>query len=348
MTSERLATRVGTVSLAVLAAAIVFFVFVYGRIEWGVRDRVRVYFHHTGGLKEGAPMIVAGRTIGHVESIALAPHAPLLGGDDGVVAIVAIERGAAERVGKGGDVFVSSRGALSERYLEIGPAPEPGAPFHDGDEVVGRDPPTLDSVLNRAWTNMLAFQAFNERMQPEVAALREQVTAMEGNFDAVTNTLPAVGVAAGQTAPLIADANDVIAAVTHIREVDLGGEAGLARATALVDHARTTVAHARAAIANLRAQLDALQVAVDQLRARIDAKSPQLAARLDDAIARGKSALDKVDPMLAVVAEIVDRVQRGEGTVGKLANDPEFPEDAKELGKIMKREPWRIVGHPLN
>ena len=30
----------------------------------------------------------------------------------------------------------------------------------------------------------------------------------------------------------------------------------------------------------------------------------------------------------------------------KLANDPEFPEDAKDLGKILKREPWRVVGHP--
>jgi hypothetical protein len=26
--------------------------------------------------------------------------------------------------------------------------------------------------------------------------------------------------------------------------------------------------------------------------------------------------------------------------------DPEFPEDAKELGKILKRQPWKIIGRP--
>jgi len=31
----------------------------------------------------------------------------------------------------------------------------------------------------------------------------------------------------------------------------------------------------------------------------------------------------------------------------KLANDPEFPEDARELGKVLKRHPWRVLEHPI-
>jgi hypothetical protein len=27
-------------------------------------------------------------------------------------------------------------------------------------------------------------------------------------------------------------------------------------------------------------------------------------------------------------------------------NDPEFPEDAKELGKILKRQPWKVINRP--
>ena len=41
-----------------------------------------------------------------------------------------------------------------------------------------------------------------------------------------------------------------------------------------------------------------------------------------------------------------DIIARGEGTIGRIQHDPEFPEDAKELGKILKRTPWRVIGHP--
>jgi hypothetical protein len=35
----------------------------------------------------------------------------------------------------------------------------------------------------------------------------------------------------------------------------------------------------------------------------------------------------------------------GRGTVGALLHDPEFIDDAKQLGKTLKRQPWRIFGH---
>ena len=72
-----------------------------------------------------------------------------------------------------------------------------------------------------------------------------------------------------------------------------------------------------------------------------------------DPIARGqavlaqiKEAIAKVDPLLAKVEEINQRIARGEGSLGRLMNDPEFPEDAKELGKILKRHPWRVIDRP--
>ena len=71
---ERLTRRVGAATLVVLALSIVFFVFVYDQIEWGSRIRVRVYFHTTGGLQEGAVLVVGGQSVGHVEAITLVPR----------------------------------------------------------------------------------------------------------------------------------------------------------------------------------------------------------------------------------------------------------------------------------
>ena len=56
--------------------------------------------------------------------------------------------------------------------------------------------------------------------------------------------------------------------------------------------------------------------------------------------------LDQVEPLLAKVDDISGRLARGEGSLGLLMKDPEFPEDAKELGKILKRQPWKVIAKP--
>src|SRR5262245_14510289 len=117
---ERLTRRVGAVTLGLLTLAIVFFVFIYDQIEWGSHVRIKVYFHTTGGLHEGAAFVVAGHEVGRVESIVLVPRGAkqILGDEEGVEVKVAIDAEPAGHIGYGGDVFVTSRGALSGRYLE--------------------------------------------------------------------------------------------------------------------------------------------------------------------------------------------------------------------------------------
>src|SRR5690606_27856162 len=97
-----------------LALSIIFFVFIYDQIEWGSYTRLKIYFHTTGGLREGAPFVVAGNEVGHIESISLVPQGTnsLLGDEDGVEVRVALEARQARRIQYGGDVFVTSRGAL--------------------------------------------------------------------------------------------------------------------------------------------------------------------------------------------------------------------------------------------
>ena len=64
------------------------------------------------------------------------------------------------------------------------------------------------------------------------------------------------------------------------------------------------------------------------------------------AIDRVKADIAKVEPLLAQVDALNQSLARGEGSIMKLMRDPEFPEDAKELGKIMKRQPWKIIDRP--
>jgi ABC-type transporter Mla subunit MlaD len=316
--------------MIVLGLASVFFVFVFDRIEWGNHVRVRVYFHDTGGLLEGAAFVVAGRSVGRVESIALAPKTERW--DGGVVATVAIDAGVARGLATG-DVFIASRGPLSGKYLELGAA-EPGAAvLHDGDELFGRDPPSLDRVLQRTWDNLTTFARFTAELKPELDALRAQLRELRQHQ--------------GELAPGVDLRDDVSALIDEAdRTYDaLGRRPGLDRIALLAADARAMLAQARPAIGALAAKADALAAGVSALRGRLGTKGEAALDRVALAIDRVRATLAKLDPLLAQIDALRTSLARGEGSLMKLANDPEFPEDAKELGKILKRHPWRVIDH---
>jgi len=330
----------------VLVAVIAFFVFVFGRIDWGKRTRVHVYFHDVGPLHEGAPFVVAGRAIGKVESIALAPHAPQLAGADGVAVTVSLDAHEAARLDPAGDVFIASKGMLSDRYLELGPGPHApdGVGLREGQDLVGRDPPSLDRVLERTWNNLQDLGGFVVDIKPELDALRTQLTALGGHFDASSpSALPNMA----ELAPLFLEIAELRESVHTLRETGLGGDAGMVRLAAVLDHASRVVGQARASLAKLDAGMAALRGNLDAVLHRLDAHGQGIVATAELAIDRVRADLAKVDPILATLQAIQQSLARGEGSLMKLANDPEFPEDARELGKVLKRHPWRVLEHPI-
>ncbi len=342
---DQLTTRVGLWALGVLVVVIAFFVFVFGRIDWGARTRVRVYFHHVGALHEGAPFVVAGRTVGKVEAIALAPKAAPLGGDDGVAVTVAIDARDARGLDPSGDVFIASKGMLSDRYLELGPNSDGSATdtrgLHDEQALVGRDPPSLDRALQRTWDNLQELGGFVAEIKPELDALTSQVAILRAHFDpgapsAVPNVI--------DVAPLFVEIAQLGESVRALRETGLGGDAGIAHVGEVIARAALVGNSARATLAKLDAAAQVLQANL----AAIGLRGQGAGAKLELAIDRVREDLGKLDPLLATLAAIQQGLDRGEGTLMKLANDPEFPEDAKELGKILKRHPWRVIAHPIH
>jgi len=212
---------------------------------------------------------------------------------------------------------------------------EPGDEVREGDALAGVDPPSIDSALTRTWQNMETFQAFAASVRPEAGALIDQLAALQQNLDAFAQ-LPSVALS---VAELRASARAVV-------DTGLGGDAGLA-------HAALTLSSARAAVAQLRATLDRLDPQLAALTAAVRASGARLSqldalARPSSVLASVRAAADRLDPLLASAAALQAMVERGDGTIGRLMNDPEFPEDAKDLGKILKRHPWRIIGHPAD
>jgi hypothetical protein len=350
---ERLTRRVGALTLVLLVAGIAFAIFIAPRIEWGRHIRVRVYFHHTGGLREGAAVVVAGRSVGRIESVGRSPHgAPgPLGGDQGVVVTAAISASVASRLPRDGDYFIASRGALAERYLEIGPPlARPAAAgaaatapaermLADGDELRGQDPPTLDRVIERTWNNLNTARDFARAIGPDFDVLRQRLAQLGEPLDSLAADITGAG-------GLLADVAALRAEARTLREVGLGGDRGIAQLEAVLAGGRALVERGRGALDALDPAATAASASALALRDRLAQRGPSVLERFTAAIARARAAMAQIDPLLAKVAALRAQLERGEGSLGRLMRDPEFPEDAKEIGKILKRQPWRVIDHP--
>jgi phospholipid/cholesterol/gamma-HCH transport system substrate-binding protein len=362
---ERTAVRVGAAALFLAFAGVVFTVAILPRLALTRTVRIRVYYTELAGMKEGAPVRSAGLDIGEVEAIALAPggrpgkDGPL-SGQTGAAVHLAIDPDHLDRTWRGGAYVISSRGPLAARYVEILPPPPAhpeGAalPIAEGLELRGVDPPTLDRVLQQTWTNLTIARTFFAAVRPEMRELRKELAALGETVRQLRKELTPSDSGSGSGSGSGSNPEDVIdelaarieAALAEAertwRDI-LGGRAGADRLRALVDHTAATWRTATASAARLSVLFAELREELSRLEAQLAAAAP--GARFAALFAEVRALSPKLAAVDESVRVIAARWQRREGTLGRLLSDPEFPEDAKELGKILKRQPWRIFGHP--
>lgn len=334
---------VGTATLAILALAVVFVVAIVPRLSWSRGVRVEVAFAHVGALREGAPVIVAGRTIGRVESIRLAAPAALaaehpLAGTGGALVVVELDDRA--RWADNAEVFISSKGFLSNRYLELGPPADgaaPGPPIAAGAVVRGVEPPILDRALQRTWDNLMVSRRFLDEVKPEARALLDQLERLAATLEATEPT-------PGAFADLAARVRAAVAEARTVGDTLERSGASPAALAALAGRAELALAHLRRRIGELTAAADLLTAELTRAGAALADAAPAL-TRLRAVLADGDRRLAEAQALAANVRGFLAELARGEGSLARLSNDPEFPEDAKELGRILKRQPWRIIGH---
>jgi phospholipid/cholesterol/gamma-HCH transport system substrate-binding protein len=340
---ERLTRRVGVVALLALLGVIVLLV---GMQRWSLRPSfvATVYFEHVGPLREGAEVQVAGRIIGKVMSISLVPSRRAaspdhpLAGRDGVGVHVRLQQRFAHMAPFNGTYFISAKGVLGERFLEIGAPPQNqpyDRPLRAGDEVRGVDAPHLDRTLWRSYLSMQITQSFLSEIAPHVRTLLRVV-------DELTATLDQLG--AGPRARALATSLGELREQARVALAPWqNGEMTWSDLLAATDRARQTLARAEALVAEIRTRA---AVATDTI-ARIEQQIPaELGDRVAETLATVERAIERTRQTIATVEELMAMIDRGQGTVGALLRDAELFDDAKSLGKMLKNNPWRVVAPP--
>ena len=339
---ERLTVRVGAVTLLLVAGAVVALV-TLGRFSLRDSFAATVYYEYAGALREGADVQVAGRVIGKVTGIALvpihqaaAPEHPLHG-TGGVAVTIRLERRYADMAPVNGEYFLSAKGIIGDSFVEIGPpvddAPR-GRPLRAGEAVRGVDAPRIDRSLLDSYDSVKTSQGLLAGLAPEARRLGRSLNELA---DALDGLLPPEARPADAPFPaLVAEIRATARAWDQagLRWQDITGVAG---------RARQTVAHIDAAVTEVRGRVQTLREAF----ARLGVHVPEdMRARLEQALARAEASLARIDHIIEGVQTLMAYLERGQGTIGALLNDPEFSDDAKSLGKMLKRQPWRLIGPP--
>jgi hypothetical protein len=325
---ERLTRRVGAVVLALAAATIVFVVMLLPELERGGVD-VRIHFGRVTGLSEGAPVRVAGRSIGHVRNIGIAR-----GG--GVFVEIRLDPSWAARVPINSDWLVDARSPLAPRYIAIGPPPghaDPARAVADGDEVTGLDPPDLDTVLQRTWDNLTEVEQFLDAIRP--ASRRIDAAAAR-----LSITVRALAPGDALDARLASAIDEARAVIADLRDAGLDPD-GLARLAARVD---ACASHVNAAVSDLRTRIAEIRLALAAATSRdVD---PSLRARLDHALASADRALASAQDLTTGLVALTRDATSGDGSVAAFASDLELTDDVKDLTRQLKNEFWRELAPP--
>jgi phospholipid/cholesterol/gamma-HCH transport system substrate-binding protein len=306
---DRLTRRVGAGVLVVAVMTVLFVTTIYSRLGRGGVE-VHVHFGDASGVRQGAPVVVAGRQVGRIARIRIAD-----GG--GIIVTAAIEPAWAARIPVNAEVFISSRGLLSPRWLEIGAPPHhalPGRPLVEGDALVGVDPPNLDRLLQTLWADLTEIKLFVDALRPAAARLGLSIARL-------STAIPSLHLDLGG---VVEEAERVLSDLesTGLDPDRLG--ALVARAQALGD--REIVA-----LVDDRAQLAAIRAAAPALPSHGD---------LD-------ALLALADTTLADVRGAIAEATTGTGSLAMLLGDLELIDDVKAMTMALKRHPWRVMAPPV-
>ncbi|MCD5397385.1 MlaD family protein [candidate division NPL-UPA2 bacterium] len=185
-----------SLGLLILAAMIVYF----GQFDRHFEEKrgyeIKAFFGFTGGVREGAPVNLAGVEVGRVRQIAISYGPPPM-----VQLHLWLRPGV--RLTQGAKAIISSANILGDRYVEILPGFKDGEVLVAGDVIRGRDPVRLEELA---------------RVGEEVAlGLREVVESIrrmvgdEKSEEALRQTIRSTQVIAKDLEGLTADLSQVVA-----------------------------------------------------------------------------------------------------------------------------------------
>ncbi|HUB06873.1 MAG TPA: MlaD family protein [Myxococcales bacterium] len=316
MDERKLELQVGLLALLALLAGFLLWALFQG--PWRGGSSIYVDLADSAGLTSGAPVKIAGVSVGRVRDVQLLPTRRDADGRPLPVKVgLRIDPASRKALVADARFVISSEGVLGEPYIEILPGSPGAAPLAEGAEVRGEDPVRIDRLLAQA-----------ERL---ISGLSSTVSR---NPHALEDLL-------GHVDRLVQDADDTLRAVRP------GLTSAISDASSTATEARALAQEARPLLAELREKLPDILDHASAVAARADSLSAGFSnadvQNLKTTAAEAAHTAAQLQVLLGRADRILAGVENGQGTIGMALKDPKLFEDLKAMVADLKAHPWKFL-----
>ncbi|MCP4675977.1 MAG: MCE family protein [Deltaproteobacteria bacterium] len=336
---RNLELRVGAMILVALAM-LVTFIMILGDWSFKSKQEISVYFQNPGGLSGGAAVKVAGRKVGTITEMSFlgqtGPRNPMTGIPSMVRTRIYMDEEVCNALRQDAKFYVTTKGVLGDPFLEIDPGVSP-VPMDSKEPLFGLDPPRLDLFVADAYQLVKTLNGLIERNTENLDTLLGGGARLMG---VVEDAVADGGIETGRFDSITKNVEELL---TETRELVTGAK------EKYVDDPKIDrmISNLESLSGKLNREIDPMlkeiRGALAEVERLTETIGPEEQKRIREAIARLDDIMTRTDKMVITVTTLVEKMRRGEGTVGQLLTDEEIYDDIKELIRDIKKHPWKII-----
>ncbi len=330
-------------SLALLTA----FVLILGDFSFNDGMEFHVQFDNAAGLKPGADVAIAGITVGSVSKLKFIRNENTV--DTGMHAVavqvtVRLNPLYQDSVRVDSKFYITTRGLLGEPYIEISTLSFDAKAVAAGDILRGVDPPRMEIIVGKASDLLDTLSEMLDTPSGDASELisattlfMKNVGGMVGdNRDNIDASIDNLRLTTEQANQLLATLNTTIGDGQDVRTIIADAKTASRSARNIAGKLDKEL---DPMLADATATLSSARKIGDTAERILVEREPQIASTVDNLHASSESVVR----MTKDGEKLLTKVMAGEGTVGALLVEREIYEDMKELLRVIKQQPWKIL-----
>ncbi len=296
------------VALLVLATGTLF----VGKFQWFKQTyEMNIQFDFVSGLQEGAPVRLNGVRVGAVKGISIHTEQ-----SPPIVVIVQLNKTA--RLHKDAKAFINTLGLMGEKYVEIY-AGTRGQPYlSSGDSIVGESPTELQDVLQASkqvatdlarTMSVIADLFTQESTRMSLQNVITRIDSISRNIDETISSRRGDIELFAQNLRILSDnMNKTILAVNTILQDNK-------------QDTRALIANLSAVSLEMRNHSTSIMENLDKLSGQLNETAIQGKPELQKTLTNFREASEDFKTAMKRLDNIAGKVEKGEGTVGKIMTD---------------------------